>query len=148
MMKKGVIAGLMLALLALWPTAPARAQVRFESGPTDSVRQLAQEQHKLVFVDLYATWCPPCRAMERQVFSQPEVGDFMAQHFVAAKYDVDRPTGRKLMDRYGRGAIPLYLVFDTEGTLWGKIEGASPAETFVDNLQTVIDRYRAEHPEP
>ena len=145
-MKKEVIVRLAATLLLVLLAAPAGAQVRFETGSTDSVRQLAQQQHKLVFIDLYATWCPPCRAMERQVFSQSGVADFMAQHFVAAKYDVDRPTGRKLMERYGRGAIPLYLVFDTEGALWGKIEGASSAEAFVANLQSVVDRYREDHP--
>lgn len=141
-MKKGKIALRWSALLwLLTALLPAGAQVRFETGSTDAVRQLAREQKKLVFIDLYATWCPPCRMMERQVFDRKEVGDFMAKHFVAAKYDVDRPTGRKLMDEYGRGAIPLYLVFDTDGTLWGTIEGAAPAETFVENLQTVIARY-------
>lgn len=133
------IAALLLILLA----APSQAQVRFETSSTDAVRQLAQQQNKLVFIDLYATWCPPCRAMERQVFALQEVGDFMARHFVAAKYDVDKPTGRKLMNEYGRGAIPLYLVFSTDGTLWGTIEGAAPAETFIANLQTILDRYRS-----
>ena len=134
---------MLAALLLLLAAAPAGAQVRFETASTDAVRELAQKEHKLVFIDLYATWCPPCRMMERQVFAQQAVGDFMAQHFVAAKYDVDRPTGRKLMETYGRGAIPLYLVFDTEGTLWGSIEGASSAEVFVETLQSVVDRYRA-----
>ena len=142
-MKKNLTAGLVLALLLLLPGLPAAAQVRFETASTDSVRQLARQQHKLVFIDLYATWCPPCRMMERQVFAKPEVSAFMDAHFVAAKYDVDRPTGRKLMETYGRGAIPLYLVFDTEGTLWGSIEGASSAEVFVETLQSVVDRYRA-----
>lgn len=143
-MKKEWIAGIAAALLLLFAAAPLQAQVRFETSSTDAVRELARQQKKLVFIDLYATWCPPCRAMERQVFSQPAVGEFMAQHFVAAKYDVDRPTGRKLMDQYGRGAIPLYLVFDTEGRLWGTIEGAAPADTFVENLRSVIARYREE----
>ena len=146
-MKNWKTYGLLTALLALMLTAaPARAQVHFETVSTDSVRALARAQQKLVFIDLYATWCPPCRAMERQVFSQPEVGDFMAQHFVAAKYDVDKRTGRQLLDRYGHGAVPLYLVFDTTGTLWGTIQGAAPIETFIANLERIIARYREAQP--
>lgn len=132
------------ALLLILAAAPLQAQVRFETGSTDSVRQLALQEQKLVFIDLYATWCPPCRAMERQVFSREDVAEFMERYFVAAKYDIDKPTGRTLMNRYGRGAIPLYLVFATDGTLWGTIEGAAPAETFIGNLQTILDRYRRE----
>lgn len=108
----------MLALAA----GAAQAQVKFETKSTDAVREMAVKTGKLVFIDLYATWCPPCRTMEREVFTQGR-GDFMEQHFVAAKYDVDKTTGKELLKRYGSGAIPLYLVFDTQGELLGRIQG-------------------------
>ncbi len=141
-MKKGWKRGVLFAVVAmLSAVGPLSAQVRFETGSTDSVRRMAQQQSKLVFIDLYADWCPPCRSMERQVFSRTEVGEFMARYFVAAKYNVDQTLGRELLSEYGRGSIPLYLIFDTEGNLWGRIEGASSADTFVKDLRSVIDRY-------
>ena len=118
---KKLIFILMLALAA----GAAQAQVKFETKSTDAVREMAVKTGKLVFIDLYATWCPPCRTMEREVFSRKDVGDFMEQHFVAAKYDVDKTTGKELLKRYGSGAIPLYLVFDTQGELLGRIQGAA-----------------------
>lgn len=130
---------LFLLLLALG-AGSAGAQVRFETKSTDAVREMAVRAGKLVFIDLYATWCPPCRMMERDVFSRKEVGEFMERYFVAAKYDTDKTTGRELMRRYGQGAIPLYLVFDTEGDLLGRIQGAADAETFVDNLRSILVR--------
>ncbi len=133
---------LLLALLTLCTAGRARAQVRFEDKSTDALHEAAVKQGKLVFIDLYATWCPPCRAMERQVFSREDVGAFMEKRFVAAKYDVDKPTGRELMRRYGKGSIPLYLVFDTQGRLLGRIQGAADAETFLENLRTIIARQR------
>lgn len=132
---------LLFLLLACAGTA-AQAQVRFETKSADAVREIAVKQGKPVFIDLYATWCPPCRLMEREVFSRKDVGEFMEKRFVAAKYDVDKTTGRELMQRYGTGAIPLYLVFDTDGELLGRIEGASEAETFMDNLRTILSRQR------
>ena len=75
-------------------TGAAQAQVKFETKSTDAVREMAIKQGKLVFIDLYASWCPPCRMMERQVFSRKDVGEFMDQRFVAAKYDTDKTTGR------------------------------------------------------
>ena len=94
-----------------------QAQVKFETKSTDAVREMAVKEGKLVFIDLYASWCPPCKMMERHVFSRKDVGEFMAERFVAAKYDTDQTTGAELMKRYGSGAIPLYLIFDTEGNL-------------------------------
>lgn len=144
MKKLGWIGALIAVICVGFSAERAEAQVRFETGSTDSVRRLAQQQQKLVFIDLYADWCPPCRSMERQVFSRKEVGDFMARRFVAAKYNIDQASGRELLDEYGRGSIPLYLIFDTDGVLWGRIEGAAPAEEFMANLQTVLDRYDKE----
>ena len=30
--------------------------------------QISQEQHRMVFVDYFATWCQPCRTMDATVF--------------------------------------------------------------------------------
>ena len=68
-------------LLVLGISAAADAQVRFLDSSTDAVRKEAIDQDKLVFIDLYATWCGPCKAMERDVFSKKEVGDFMDEYF-------------------------------------------------------------------
>ena len=93
---------LLFLLMFALGTGAAQAQVKFETKSTDAVREMAIKQGKLVFIDLYASWCPPCRMMERQVFSRKDVGEFMDQRFVAAKYDTDKATGRELMKRYGR----------------------------------------------
>lgn len=130
-----------LLLLSLGTTA-ARSQVKFETKSTDAVREMAVRTGKLVFIDLYASWCPPCRMMEREVFSRKDVGEFMEQRFVAAKYDTDKATGRALLKKYGNGAIPLYLIFNTEGELLGRIQGAADAETFLDNLRTILSRQK------
>ena len=128
--------------LLLAATQPLGAQVRFETGSTDLLHQKSVQSGKLVFIDLYADWCPPCRMMEREVFSKKEVGEFMEQHFVAAKYNVDQTTGRELMQRYGSGSIPLYLVFSSDGELLGRITGATDTETFLDNLRVILGRTR------
>ena len=125
-------------LLVLGISAAADAQVRFLDSSTDAVRKEAIAQDKLVFIDLYATWCGPCKAMERDVFSKKEVGDFMDEYFVAAKYDIDKPTGKALAGKHGIRSIPTYLVFNTEGDLLGKITGSMPAEEFTAALRKII----------
>lgn len=118
----------------------AEAQVKWVEGSTDQVRELALKADKLVFIDLYADWCGPCRMMEERVFKREEVGDYFDRHFVAAKYNVDRPTGRALMQRYGRGSIPFYLILNTEGELLGTILGAYPTEEFMQHLKRIVKR--------
>lgn len=131
-------------LLVLGISAAADAQVRFLDSSTDAVRKEAIAQDKLVFIDLYATWCGPCKAMERDVFSKKDVGDFMDEYFVAAKYDIDKPTGKALAGKHGIRSIPTYLVFNTEGDLLGKITGSMPAEEFTAALRKIIAETREE----
>lgn len=134
-MKKAI-----LATLLLLGAVASRGQVRFETLSTDALRERAVKSGKLVFIELYADWCPPCRVMEREVFSDREVGAFFERHFVAARYDTDRSTGRALMKRYGSGAIPLGLVFDAEGNLLGRIQGAAAPEVYLNDLREILAR--------
>jgi len=137
-MKKLCLATILSLLAAALP-----AQVRFEKFRTpDTIRKEAQRSGKLVFIDLFATWCAPCRLMDELVFSSQEVGDFMNERFVCAKYNIDRGTGRELMHEYGTGSVPTYLIFNTEGELLGRIIGASSAEEFTADIQSIIDRQK------
>lgn len=131
---------LLLCLLVLAPTA--WGQVRFSEGSTDKIRQLAEQQQKLVFIDLTADWCGYCRWMDSEVYAQPEVGNYMNAHFVSVRYDVDQPTGGELLKRYGNGGIPLLLIFDRQGELLGRIEGASPANELLANLRKIVQTYQ------
>jgi len=135
---------ILLLFLLLLGAVGAEAQVRFMTRSTDGVRRQAVEQNKLVFIDLFATWCPPCQMMEREVFSRSDVGAFMEQHFVCAKYDIDRTTGRELLKRYGNRRVPLYLIFNTEGELLGRIRGATDPERFMAEVKRILDTLPAE----
>lgn len=116
----------------------ASAQVRFSRSSTDVVRERAIRENRLVFINLYATWCSPCTIMDREVFAEKRVGDLMNQYFVSAKYDIEQPTGRELMKRYGTQSTPIFLIFDTKGELLGRIVGGSSAEEFMENITTIL----------
>lgn len=127
-------------VLLLFSTTALRAQVHFETGSTDALHQKALRTGLPVFIDLYADWCLPCQMMKREVFSKREVADFLEKNFIAAKYNIDNPIGHKLMERYGSGSIPLFLVFSPEGELLGRMTGAFEAEALIMNLQRILNR--------
>ena len=52
-------------------TAPAAREIKgtvFEKGTLKELLAKAAKEKKYLFVDVYATWCGPCKAMATQVF--------------------------------------------------------------------------------
>lgn len=136
-MKKITLA---LALLCTLGLTTLSAQVNFEKRPLAELYPLLEGNKRLVFVDLYASWCPPCKMMERDVFSREDVGEFMAKNFVSAKYNVDEKIGGELSRQYGVSSIPTYLIFNKDGQMVGRITGAMSYKEFIANMQQIIDK--------
>ena len=49
----------------------------------------AKDSKKLIFVDLYADWCVPCRIMDANTYSDPTVASLLNTRFFPVKLDVD-----------------------------------------------------------
>ena len=49
----------------------------------------AKSAPRLIFVDLYADWCVPCRIMDANVYSNPTVASLLNSRFYAVKLDAD-----------------------------------------------------------
>ncbi len=113
------------------------AQVNFNDVEPQKLFEMAKSGEKLAFVDLYATWCPPCKVMERDVFSREDVGEVMSKYFVSAKYNVDNTTGREMSHKYNVSSIPTYLIFDGAGKVVGRLQGSMPAATFISQMEAI-----------
>ncbi len=73
----------------------------------------ARRDHRLVFVDLWASWCPPCMAMRASAFDDPKV-IALADRFVWVAIDDDGAEGGELSKRWGLESLPVVLVLDPE----------------------------------
>ncbi len=135
---------IMLAVTTLLCASSVMAQVNFVNGDTDALKALSQKSGKLVFIDLYADWCPPCRTMSREVFTRKDVGDFMSENFIAAKYNVDEELGKTLSREYSVSSIPTFLVFNGEGELVGRMVGGMSYDEFINNMKEMLTKIKSE----
>ncbi len=117
----------------------ATAQVRFEDDTLENLVAKADESKRLLFVDLYALWCSPCKMMERDVFSREDVGKFMERYFVSAKFNVDDKMGGAMLRQYNVHSIPTYLIFDGGGVVVGRMSGVMSPKDFMEALKGVYD---------
>lgn len=79
------------------------------------VLEEAQRQNKPVFLEFYATWCGPCKVMEREVFSKPDIYGFLNQNFLSYHVDVDSPTGKPIAEIYEIMGMPTVIFVDPKG---------------------------------
>ena len=74
--------------------------IQFETSSWKEVLQKAKQENKLIFVDLYTTWCGPCKKMAAETFPQQVVGDYFNKNFVNYKIDAEKGEGPELAGKY------------------------------------------------
>jgi thioredoxin-related protein len=136
---------LILLSIALCCLTQAQAQIHFEQDLSwQQVQDKARAEHKFIFLDCFASWCGPCKMMERSVYSDAKVGEAFNAHFISFKLLMDRDTGDtgQLMKQYAIRAFPTYLFFSPEGRLVHRGLGFQPAADFIALGEAALDPKR------
>ena len=122
---------------------------------------LAQYRGRVIFLNFWATWCPPCRAEMPDIQSLYEkygpdheevailavatpgfngeedeagVRTFLTEN--GYTYPVLMDEAGTLMRGYGVSAIPTTFMIDAAGNVFGYVTGAMSAET----MQSIVDQ--------
>jgi thioredoxin 1 len=83
-----------------------------------------------VLVDFWASWCPPCRAMNPTI-------EALAREFKVCKVNVD--TSQELAAHYGIASIPALLIFN-DGQITARHVGVTPEATLRAEMQKLSER--------
>jgi thioredoxin-related protein len=102
-----------------------------------------------VLVDVYTDWCGWCRRMEADVYSRPEVRDYLSRKFVTVKLDAEAPdparyegrafTSRSLAARFGVSGYPTTIFLRPAGDQPVAVPGYVDAERFLLLLRYIGD---------
>ena len=100
----------------------------------------AKASNKLVFVDLYADWCIPCRVMDANVYSDPTVASLLNNRFIPVKLNADsqdtivcdgqsKTVQRCYFDVWELSALPAFVLIAPKGlTILTVTDSMSPQE--------------------
>ena len=110
--------------------------------PWPQVVEEATRVGKPIVVDVFAAWCEPCRALEKDVFSVSAVAQARSEKTRFVRYDAERGAGLEVASRYEVGALPSVLVFTPDGALIGRVSARWP-ERFLAELEVLLSIAKA-----
>ncbi|MCR9288980.1 MAG: thioredoxin domain-containing protein [Bacteroidetes bacterium] len=90
-----------------------------------SILAKSLKQSKPVFIDFTATWCAPCKLMDKRVFTDKNMVSYLNENFINYKVDADEDFAKELTLRYSVTAIPTLLFVNSNGDILVRKEGAA-----------------------
>jgi thioredoxin 1 len=113
-------------------------QVNFEDLTFDQALEKAEQEGKKVFIDVYTSWCGPCKSMDKNVFSDKKLGERISGDFVALKVDYEKSPNRGSVIKYKIKGYPTMLILDSKGVELGRVYGGRSLEGFNNELDKYV----------
>lgn len=134
-------------ILTMWFNTTLSAQettkgISFhDNKPWKEILQLAKKENKLIFMDCYTSWCGPCKALAKNVFTQEKVGDFFNPRFINVKYDMEKGDGKMLNEQYKKHIIgyPTLLLINAEGKVLQQLAGYKDADELIVGIRSASE---------
>lgn len=113
-MKKAVWVSFLFLCVAFSVNAQG---IKFFDGSYEDALKLAKKEKKAIFVDVYTSWCGPCKKMAKEVFADKQVGDFFNRTFVSMKLDAEKQKDNTFFKSYQASSFPSYFWLSSDGEL-------------------------------
>lgn len=114
-------------------------EINFTTGAWKTIKEKAKKENKIIFFDAYATWCGPCKYMERNVYTNDSVAAIYNANYINVKMDMEEGEGLELANEFEITAYPTLLFFSPDGKLLHKNVGAMDATAFALLGENTID---------
>jgi protein disulfide-isomerase len=136
-----------LSLLACWAVWQVNAAEEGWLTDVSKAKAQAKADNKMVLMDFNGSdWCPPCKALRKNVLSSPEFAEYAKKNLVLVDVDFPRhkelPADQKhandaLAQKYGVEAFPTVVVLNSDGKEIKKSVGydGQNAKDFIAELQ-------------
>ena len=98
----------------------------------DAALAKSKETGQPVMIDFFATWCPPCKMLDAQTYSDSRVIE-ASKKWIMVRIDVDQ--NKALAERYEISSIPTIVVLQPDGKEIDRTAGFIPAAPMLSMLQ-------------
>jgi len=106
--------------------------IEFIGSDWNKAMEEAQKQHKLIFLDAYASWCGPCKLLKRNTFPDKNAGSFFNEHFINIAIDMEKGNGPALAEKFQVNAYPTLIIADASGHMIAYTKGYMSAADLIE----------------
>lgn len=105
--------------------------IQFTEASWKDILKKAKAEKKVIFLDAYASWCQPCKLLQKHVFTKKAVGELYNAKFINVKMDMEKGEGPALSQAYPLEAYPTLLFIDGNGRVLRKVVGLQTPENML-----------------
>lgn len=114
--------------------------IKFIEEDWKKALKTAQGESKLVFLDIYATWCGPCKMLKQYTFKDAGVAEFFNKNFINVSVDGEKGVGPDLAKQYAIEGYPTLVVADHTGKPVLMTAGYIPADVLMKFANEALKR--------
>lgn len=109
----------------------------------------AKKENKPVMVEFTGSdWCPPCKMMQKKVFSKEEFKTKASEKFILVKIDIPRSNkelynkNQKVLKKYKVRGVPTVILFDKDGKEFDRFSASQYPEVskFLAHLNEALEK--------
>lgn len=96
---------------------------------------MAKNSQKLVLIDVYTDWCGWCKRLDRDVYANARIAQFIDSQFVPMKMNAeDNGEGQAFAKKHEIRGYPCTIVLDSDGHVKGMFYGYRKPNEFPAEL--------------
>jgi thiol-disulfide isomerase/thioredoxin len=122
------------ALVAAAPQPPHSSTGIAWRTDIDQAIGTAGREHRPLLIDFWATWCGPCKQMEAELWSRPDLAPIL-ENFVCLKVDIDSQPGTAI--RFRAESVPTLVLSDPWGLELARREGYGSPDGYLALLRSM-----------
>jgi thioredoxin 1 len=115
----------------------------FYSGSYDNMLRDAKKLKKNIVLRFGGDWCNSCNKLDNETFSDTRLTEFLGDHFIVYKINIDSPLGKEITEKFNVDIFPTLLILDYRTKEVSRLKGFHSANSLSKLLKEIPREARA-----